>query len=95
MFSKLSFEWDSKKENINLKKHRITFLEASTVFGDRFARIANDEAHSITESREIIMGESSHHKLLLVVFTELADRIRIISARLATPYERQCYEENK
>lgn len=39
----MQFEWDKKKAAANLKKHRVTFDEASTVFGDPLARIFDDE----------------------------------------------------
>jgi uncharacterized DUF497 family protein len=33
----MKFEWDRKKENINIKKHGISFGQASYVFADPFA----------------------------------------------------------
>jgi uncharacterized DUF497 family protein len=90
------FEWDDAKAQANLKKHRVSFEEASTVFSDSAARIFDDEEHSTeAEKREIIIGHSVHNRLLLVVFVErLMDLIRIISARRATKKERRDYEEN-
>jgi uncharacterized DUF497 family protein len=58
------------------------------------ARIFDDEAHSLEEPREIVIGHSSEDRLLLVCFTERGDVIRIISARKATRKERNDYEEN-
>jgi uncharacterized protein len=90
------FEWDDDKAESNLKKHRVGFEEASTIFGDPLAKIFFDEDHSATETREIIVGHSSAHRLLLVSFTERQRSVvRIISARVATPRERKAYEENK
>lgn len=90
----LRFEWDDDKARANLKKHNVTFQEATTVFADVLARIFDDEAHSVDEHREIIIGHSVGNRLLLVCFTERADGVRIFSARLATRKERKDYEEN-
>ena len=91
----LRFEWDQNKAATNLKKHRVSFDEATTVFDDSLAYIFNDEDHSIDEQREIIIGRSITQRLVVVCFTErVEDLIRIISARLATKRERKDYEEN-
>ena len=91
----MEFEWDKAKATANVKKHEITFDEASTVFGDPLARIFDDPEHSAVERREIIVGHSILSRLLLVCFTEReAGVIRIFSAREATKKERQDYEEN-
>ena len=91
----LQFEWDKKKAISNLKDHKVSFDEASTVFDDPLAYIFDDEDHSIDEQREIIIGNSVLNRLLLVSFTErVEDLIRIISAREVTKRERQDYEEN-
>ena len=79
---------------LNLKKHGVSFEEAKTVFDNPLAVIFDDEAHSIDESREIIIGHSQRNRLLLVVFTERSSSIRIISTRLATRKEREDYEQN-
>ena len=92
----LIFEWDIVKDKINFRKHGITFNEAKTVFYDPFAKIFDDEIHSVREFREIIIGHSQFNKLLLVVFVERKrNRVRIISARIATKKEKKDYEENK
>lgn len=90
----LIFEWNKEKSRNNFLKHGITFEEATTVFSDTLARIFDDEVHSIGECREIIVGHSNKNKLLLVVFVErMENKIRIISARLATKNEKKDYEE--
>jgi hypothetical protein len=89
------FEWNPRKDQANLKKHGITFSEATSVFGDPVARIFADEAHSTDEQREIIIGHSKASWLLLVCFTELEEgRIRVISARRATRKEQRDYEDH-
>jgi hypothetical protein len=62
----LVFEWDPRKARSNLRKHRVSFAEAVSVFSNPLARIFLDEEHSIAESREIVVGHSSAKRLLLV-----------------------------
>jgi uncharacterized DUF497 family protein len=88
------FEWDATKAADNLKKHRVAFDEALTVFADPLARIFDDPDHSADEKREIIIGHSTSHRLLVVGFTERNKLVRIITARSATGRERRTYEEN-
>ena len=85
-------EWDEAKATSNLKKHGVAFEEAATVLLDPLAiTVADDHA---TEERNITVGHSALARTLVVVTTERAgDRIRIISARRATPKERRDYEE--
>lgn len=89
-----SFEWDQKKAKANLKKHRVSFSEAATVFLDPLAMIFPDIDHSDDETREIITGESNSGRLLIVSYTERNRNIRIISSRIATTTERNDYENN-
>lgn len=89
----LHFEWNPGKAKTNLEKHGVTFVEASTVFADRLARIKADPDHSEIEERNIIIGMSQRFRVLIVVFTERNDSIRIISSRLATKHEREQYEK--
>lgn len=89
----LKFEWDREKAANNVKKHHVSFEEAQTVFEDGNARIFSDEAHSVDEDREIIIGVSSQRRILLVCFVERwQDVVRIISARRATKNERKDFE---
>ena len=90
----LRFEWDPEKAAANLAKHGVSFEEALTVFSDPLARIFDDEDHSSEEEREIIIGHSAKHRLLLVCFTARDTAIRLFSARRAAKKERQDYEEN-
>jgi uncharacterized DUF497 family protein len=89
------FEWDRRKEAANRRKHGVRFNEATTVFSDRLAAIFDDEAHSVDEHREILIGYSVLNRLLLVCFTQsTGDLVRIYSARRATRRERMAYEEH-
>lgn len=90
----MEFEWDESKATANLTKHGVSFEEAKTVFNNLLAVIFDDEAHSVDERREIIIGHSRNNRLLLISFTERSNVIRIISARLATRREREDYEQN-
>jgi uncharacterized protein len=88
-----SFEWDSRKELANRRKHGVDFAEASTVFGDPLSMTIADPGHAIDEERLVIVGRSATPRLLTVVHTIRGDRIRLISARIATKHERRNYEE--
>lgn len=88
----MEFEWDPRKSDINLKKHGVSFHEASTVFGDLLALTFNDPDHSIGEHRFLTFGHSSANQLLAVVHTERHGKTRIISARRATKQERKIHE---
>jgi uncharacterized DUF497 family protein len=90
------FEWDAHKAAVNAWKHGVRFDEATTVFNDPLAVIFDDEDHSVHEAREVVIGHSINHCLLLVCFTERPhDVIRVFSARKATKKERQAYEQNR
>jgi len=91
----LLFEWDPKKARRNLKIHEVSFDEASTAFRDPLSRTIDDPLHSQDEERMVLIGISQQGRLMVVVHAERGDRIRIISARLATSMERLDYEENK
>ncbi len=93
----IRFEWDNNKNLTNVKKHKISFEEAKTVFIDENARVIPDPEHSETEERFIILGISNKLKLLIVVHTyrKNDEIIRIISARKATKSESKYYIEVK
>jgi len=91
----LIFEWDSQKAKSNLKKHGVSFEEASTAFQNTLSLTIDDPLHSIDEVRVVLIGMSNKNRLLVVVHTERGDNIRIISARKATKKERKNYESNE
>jgi len=90
----LKFEWEPQKANINLKKHDVSFAEASTAFEDVLSLTVDDPLHSNDEERLVLIGMSFKNRLTIVVHTERGDNIRIISARKATKKERKYYENN-
>jgi len=93
----MRFQWDQSKNLANIKKHKISFEEAKTVFFDDNARLISDPEHSIAEERFIILGITNKLRLLVVVHTykENNETIRIISARKATKSESKYYYEVK
>jgi len=90
----LKFEWEPRKAKINLKKHGVSFAEASTAFEDVLSLTIDDPLHSSDEERLVLIGMSFKNRLTIVVHTERGDNIRIISARKATKKERKYYENN-
>lgn len=89
----MEFEWDTKKANSNLRKHQVSFEEASTALSDPMAATGADPDHSIGEFRYVTFGISERGRLLVVAHTEEREIIRIISARLAGKREKKIYEE--
>jgi uncharacterized DUF497 family protein len=89
----MEFEWDPSKAAGNLRKHKVSFTEAATVFGDYLGTTAPDPDHSLEERRYITIGLSSRARPLIVAHAERHGRIRIISARKLTRNERRVYEE--
>jgi uncharacterized DUF497 family protein len=89
----MEFEWHSRKAVANLRKHDVSFEEAAMVFNDILSFTYDDEAHSQAERRYATLGISNRGRLLVVAHTTRGERIRIISAREATPTERKWYEE--
>ena len=90
---RLIFEWDENKNEINKKKHKISFEEAKSVFYDSEALLIDDPEHSESEERFIILGLSQKANLLVVCHCYRASEtvIRIISARKATKTEAEQY----
>ena len=87
---KLAFTWDEAKNQQNIKKHGVSFQEASTIFANVPFEIFDDPDHSDKEQRYIAMGFSDKARTLIVVHCEnqQGTEIRIISARKATKTER-------
>lgn len=93
----MNFEWDINKNISNQQKHGITFEEAQSIFDDLSAIIFEDDRFAYGELRFIIIGQIyletlNKYILGIVVYTERADKIRIISARKASKQERKLYE---
>lgn len=91
----LTFEWDKRKELANIRKHGVSFHEASTVFLDPLSLTFYDPDHAEDEDRYITLGMTKNGRLLFVSHADRGDRVRIISAREASKLERNGYEENR
>ena len=93
----MKFEWDPRKEEVNIQKHGITFEQASYVFSDPYALNKYDKEHSADEDRWLLLGKSINEIVLVVIhtFKEQDDEeiVRIISARNATKNEIKQYQE--
>ena len=89
----MKFEWDPPKAAANIRKHRVSFDEAASVFLDRLAVSGPDPDNSVGEPRYITFGMSSLQRLLAVSHTYRPGAIRIYSARRVTRSERKLYEE--
>jgi len=89
----IRFSWDARKAKQNIKKHRIPFEEASTVFFDENARLIHDPAHSTKDDRFVLLGLSCKLRLLVVCHCYRGKEriIRIISARKADKQEQKQY----
>ena len=90
----IKFEWDPPKAAANLKKHKVSFDEAKSVFYDEQAVQFLDEGHASDEERFLLLGMSSGANLLIVCHCERHDGevIHIISARKATRRESAFYQ---
>jgi hypothetical protein len=94
-FEGIYFDWNAKKHEINKRKHRISFFEATTAFKDENALIMEDEYHSEYEERFVLLGLSKTINLLVVCHCYRENEesvIRIISARKANKKEEQKYK---
>ena len=88
----MRFVWDPKKAVANLKKHHVSFEEASTAFDDELGAYYPDTLHA---DRLVLIGRSHVQRMLYVVHAEVGvDAIRIISARKATTHEKVRYEND-
>ena len=86
------FEWDDRKAARNLREHGVAFDTARAAFDDPFQRWLDDDRRDYGEDRHVMLGLVSD-LLLCAAYTYRSDRIRIISAREAEPYEHRLYHE--
>ncbi len=91
-FQGTEFEWDDAKARANYDKHGVAFDEAVEVFFDPF-HVSGDATRG-EEERQFMIGYSLSQRLLLTVYTDRFQRLRIISARPATRAERRVYEQD-
>jgi len=86
------FDWDKNKAASNLVRHKVSFEEAATVFGDPLSDTFDDPDHSAEERRFLIIGHSEKGRLLFISHMDDGETVRIISARELTRGERESYE---
>lgn len=92
----MRFEWDDEKNQINIRKHHIDFGTAILVFADPQRLEYYDAAHSADEDRYVTIGSINGVTLIvMVVFTERTNSIRIISACPATKREKEVYYHDR
>ncbi len=89
----MDFEWDEDKARVNESKHGVSFVEASSVFGDPLAITFDDPVHSTDEDRYLTIGLSAAGQVVVVSHTDRDSATRIISARVASRGERKGYED--
>ncbi|HYO16292.1 MAG TPA: BrnT family toxin [Thermoanaerobaculia bacterium] len=88
----IRFTWDRGKADLNLRKHGVSFETACEIFFDPLVRLLRSEMLG-GEDRETAIGMTESWNVLVVVYTFRKEAIRIISARPATPRERDAYED--
>lgn len=93
-YDHFKFEWDENKFRENVRKHKVSFHEAMTVFSSPPLLIESDDLHSQDEQRYKTTGYSVKNRLLVVIHTDRGNVIRIISARKANKSEQENYHEH-
>ena len=90
----MRFEWDERKNEINIRNHKIDFVDVPVAFKGAML-IDYDDRQDYGENRWIGLG-LLHGIVVVVVFREpRKDTIRIISARKANRKEqKEYYEKN-
>ena len=90
------YEWDPAKADENLKRHKVSFHEATSVLADPFALTFDDPDHSLEERRYVTIGTSSKHRIVFLAHADRGeDHVRFISARPATATEAHAYQESR
>lgn len=93
----IEFEWNELKNRLNIKKHGVSFKEASSVFYDENAVLFDDPDHSMGEERFLIIGISKNLRVCIVshCYRDKDSIVRIISARKATKREVDAYNNHE
>jgi hypothetical protein len=85
------FEWDARKAAVNRRQHGIDLADATAVFEDARALTVEDEISAVDEQRILTLGRDALARLIVVAYTRRGGRVRLLSARTATPSERRQY----
>ena len=86
----IKYEWDPAKAEVNIRKHGVSFDDAASAFDDPYGFDWIDEKEDYGEERWNLLGMYAG-QILIIVYTERGERIRIISARKAERYEQEIY----
>lgn len=89
------YEWEARKGAGNRRKHGIDFADATAVFEDERALTVRDEITAVDETRWLTLGRDALGRFLVVAYTWRGERVRLISARRATPGERRQYRRSE
>ena len=76
---KTEFEWNEDKNELNQKKHGVSFYDAQQAFLDANRIVAEDIEHSQQEKRYYCFGKVNEN-IMTVRFTYRGKIIRIIGA---------------
>lgn len=95
MVKREPFDWDEKKNSTNKQKHGFSFEGAQDAFEDPYILDLPDRLSSDDEDRWIGLGMLPDGRIISVVYVDQADKVRLISARLATPSERKSYGKRR
>jgi hypothetical protein len=87
------FDWDGANLTKNWEKHRVTPWECEQIFFNLPLVVTDDSAHSVTEARHYVLGQTDAGRRLFLVFTIRRKRVRVISARDMSVKERRTYDE--
>ena len=88
----MKISWDPQKAETNFGKHKVRFSDAESVLFDPLALTIEEQSVS-GEQRFLTLGADAIGRIVVVVYNEHQEGIRLISARRATPSERRQYEE--
>jgi len=91
----VGFQWDRGNSNKNLVKHKVQNWECEQVFFNKPLLVLEDPGHSVAERRWAAFGKTDSGRLLVVIFTNRGNLLRVISARDMKSKERIFYEENQ
>jgi uncharacterized DUF497 family protein len=91
----MEFEWDLRKESENIRKHRVSFLEAIETFSDPNGFVMKDVKHSHQEARYYWVGRSRKDRILTTRYTRRGNKIRLIGSAEWREFRRLYYEKTK
>lgn len=91
----MEFEWDSSKAETNLRKHKVSFSEATETFADPQGFAIVDKKHSRTEKRYFWVGISASGRVLTTRYTRRGKKIRIIGSAEWREFREMYYEKTK